>query len=321
MTLSPDIHVSHLSKTFGRKQVLEDVSFDIQRGQTFALLGRNGAGKTTTIQTLMGLLKPDTKPSPSGEVSQLGVLGLDPRKQAVKVRSKVGYLAEDQKMFGWMRIDQIINFMAPFYPNWDTDLATRYLKKFDLAPKEKIKHLSKGQGVRLGLLLALAHRPQVVILDDPALGLDPIMRKEFNRDLIVHLQNEGRTVFYSSHLLYEVEPIADEVAILDRGKILIQKETELLRADVKKIRMTTNDFNEHQNLLTKLDVLRDHSMSYITITDAPETIEKIRALAVKIQVMDLNLDEIFEAYVIGRPDGQDHQSQILSPELTMQGSL
>ena len=302
-----DISVQHLSKHFGRKQVLEDVTFEIQRGQTFALLGRNGAGKTTTLRMLMGLLKPD-KSSPSGVSGSMSVLGFDPRKQAIKVRSHVGYLAEDQKMFGWMSVRQIVDFMAPFYPKWDKELANRYLQKFELSATTKVKHLSKGQGVRLGLLCALSHRPQVVILDDPALGLHPIMRKEFNRDLIVHLQSEGRTVFYSSHLLYEVEPIADEVAILDRGKIVIQQDTESLRRDVKKIIMDTKDFDTHTELLSKLDVYRGYGKTNTTITNAQQSIEKLRDSAVKFEVIDLNLDEIFEAYVIGRPDGQVHQT-------------
>src|SRR5215203_4460736 len=123
--------------------------------------------------------------------------------------------------------------IAPFYPTWDHELAAKYLRDFELPLRTRIKHLSKGQNVRLGLVLALAHRPELVILVDPALGLDPIMRKQFNRDLITHLQGEGRTVFYSSHLLYEVEPVADEVAILDQGRILRQAETETLRRDVK----------------------------------------------------------------------------------------
>src|SRR5438045_5474174 len=125
--------------------------------------------------------------------------------------------------------------MAPFYRHWDRALVERYVRQFELPTTTQIKHLSKGHNVRLGLILALAHRPELVILDDPALGLDPIMRKQFNRDLITHLQGEGRTVFYSSHLLYEVEPVADEVAILDHGRIIRQAETDVLRRDVKQI--------------------------------------------------------------------------------------
>ena len=121
---------------------------------------------------------------------------------------------------------QLVDFIAPFYDAWDDVLAYEYLSQFELPWQTKVKHLSKGQNVRAGLVLALAHRPEVVILDDPVLGLDPIMRKEFNRDLIAHLQSEGRTVLYSSHLLYEVEPVANAVGILHQGQIVRQGATE-----------------------------------------------------------------------------------------------
>src|ERR1044071_5782722 len=158
-----------------------------------------------------------------------------------------------------MRVEEIVRFVAPFYPSWDHDLALKYLRDFELPPGAKIKHLSKGQNVRLGLILALAHRPELVILDDPALGLDPIMRKEFNRDLIAHLQGEGATVLYSSHLLYEVEPIADAVAILNNGVIVKHAATEALRNDVKQLVFTAEDYAEQASTLKSLDVVRQRA--------------------------------------------------------------
>ena len=133
-------------------------------------------------------------------------------------------------MWGWMKVREILRFMAAFYPTWDWELTRQLLEKFALPSEGKVKHLSKGQNVRLGLLLALAHRPRVVVLDDPALGLDPIMRKEFLRDVVEHLQGGDVTVFFSSHLLYEVEPVADVVGILDGGKMVAEAGTEELRA-------------------------------------------------------------------------------------------
>lgn len=191
---NPMIELSGVRKRFRRQQVLDDVTLSVPPGQTFAFLGRNGAGKTTTIRMLIGLLQPDA--------GAIRVMGHDPHKEAITIRQHIGYLAEDQQLFGWMRVQQIIDFLAPFYPTWDHDHARRLLQRFELPLRTRVKHLSKGQGVRLGLLLALAHHPRLVILDDPALGLDPIMRKEFNRDVITLLQGEGVTVFYSSHLLY-----------------------------------------------------------------------------------------------------------------------
>jgi ABC-2 type transport system ATP-binding protein len=209
-------------------------------------------------------------------------------------------LAEDQKMYGWMQVEEIVRFVAPFYPTWDHDLALKYLRDFELPFRTRIKHLSKGQNVRLGLVLALAHRPAVVILDDPALGLDPIMRKQFNRDLITHLQGEGCTVFYSSHLLYEVEPVADEVAILDHGRIVRQAETEVLRRDVKQIILSYQEFAAVRGRLKILDKLTDGDRIAVVIERAQQSLELLGREGANHRVVDLNLDEIFEAYVAGR---------------------
>src|SRR5262245_15476092 len=264
----PVIQLHNVKKRFGRTEVLRGLNLMIEPGQIYALLGRNGAGKTTAIRLLMGLI-----PRDGGAIS---VLGHDPQQQPLAVRSAVGFLAEDQQMFGWMTVNELLAFMAPFYPTWDRDLAGRYRKQFELPAEQRIKTLSKGQNVRLGLILALAHRPELVILDDPALGLDPIMRKEFNRDLITHLQGEGTTLLYSSHLLYEVEPIADSVAILDRGAIVKQAATESLRTDVQQLVLSAEDYAEHRSWLKRLDVRRQRAEVAVTVENAPAAIERLR---------------------------------------------
>src|SRR3954470_9978243 len=245
----PAIEMQAVYKSFRSTDVLRGVTLQVERGRTFAFLGRNASGKTTTIRMLLGLLKRDD--------GAIRILGLDPQREPMELRRRIGYLAEDQRMYGWMRVEKIVRFVAPFYPTWDHGLALKYLRDFELPLRTRVKHLSKGQNVRLGLVLALAHRPDVVILDDPALGLDPIMRKQFNRDLITHLQGEGRTVFYSSHLLYEVEPVADEVAILDEGRIIRQAETEVLRRDVKQFILSYDAYAAVHDDLAVLDQRTD----------------------------------------------------------------
>jgi len=153
------------------------------------------------------------------------------------------------------------------------------------------------------LVLALAHRPELVILDDPALGLDPIMRKQFNRDLITHLQGEGRTVFYSSHLLYEVEPVADEVAILDQGRVVRQADTETLRRDVKQLIIGREAYLANRKHLSVLDALCDGERMIVAVDGVAKAMELLRYEGVEFRVVDLNLDEIFEAYVVGRREG------------------
>jgi ABC-2 type transport system ATP-binding protein len=294
MMSEPAIELQAVTKSFRRTEVLRGVTFRIERGKTFAFLGRNAAGKTTTIRMLLGLLKRDD--------GSIRVLGLDPSTEPLELRRRVGYLAEDQTMYGWMKVGEILRFVAPFYPTWDHDLALRYVREFELPIGTKIKHLSKGQNVRLGLVLALAHRPELVILDDPALGLDPIMRKQFNRDLITHLQGEGRTVFYSSHLLYEVEPVADEVAILDQGRVLRQADTESLRRDVKQIILSRQAYIQNRKHLCVLDARPDADRMVVAVEGAEKAREILGYEGVDCRVVDLNLDEIFEAYVVGRRD-------------------
>ena len=294
MSESFPIQMSGVVKHFGRKPVLEGVNLSVPAGQTFAFLGRNGAGKTTSIRMLLGLIKPD-----AGTVR---VLGRDPQAEPTEVRSRVGYVAEDQAMFGWMRVRQIISFVKPFYPSWDDKWAGELAAKFELPMETKVRHLSKGQGVRLALLLALAHRPELVILDDPTLGLDPIMRKEFLRDLVTYLQGERVTVFFSSHLLYEIEPVADAVAILDRGRIVRQASTEELRTKVKRLIMPADAQAMVHELPGVLDVVRSGRQLAVVVEDGAIASAALEREGVAFQEMDLNLDEIFEAYVIGRKE-------------------
>jgi ABC-2 type transport system ATP-binding protein len=305
----PAIEFRSVCKSFRKKQVLSATTLSVERGKTFAFLGRNGAGKTTAIRMMLGLL-----PRDAGEVR---VLGFDPATEPLEVRSRVGYLAEDQQMYGWMRIDEILRFVAPFYATWDHDLALKYVREFELPPAQKIKTLSKGQNVRLGLVLALAHRPELVILDDPALGLDPVMRKQFNRDLITHLQGEGRTVFYSSHLLYEVEPVADEVAILDAGRIVRQTDTETLRRDVRQFVLNREALAIVRDDMAVLDVQTSGDDVAITVENATAISALLEREGLRHRVLELNLDEIFAAYVAGQTRIDSSPSEP-SPELVPQ---
>ncbi len=283
------IEMHGVYKAFRRTPVLTGLSLKVERGTTFAFLGRNAAGKTTAIRMLLGLLSRD-----AGDVR---VLDYDPAEKPLEVRKRVGYLAEDQQMYGWMRVEEIIRFVAPFYATWDHDLALKYVREFELPLRTRIRHLSKGQNVRLGLVLALAHRPEIVILDDPALGLDPVMRKQFNRDLITHLQGEGRTVFYSSHLLYEVEPVADEVAILHEGRLVRQADTETLRRDVKQFVLNRTAHAAIREDLALLDIQAIGEEVAVTVQNASAVGALLQRDGLPHRVVDLNLDEIFTAYV------------------------
>ena len=290
----PAIKIEGLHFSYGRKKVLRGVDLEVPVGSIFGFLGRNGSGKTTTIKILLGLLKPDAG------VCKIG--GLDSQKDTMAVRRSVGYMAEDQQMFGWMKLEQIIKWVGSFYPGWDEKFAREMVDLLELPRDTRVKNLSKGQNSRLALLLALGHRPKIVILDDPTLGLDPIARKDFLRYVIGLLQSNGVTVFFSSHLLYEIEPVADYVAILEDGVIVKTGKTDELRQSVKKILLRSAGDIEFGGVGGILDVAKMGERIAVTIEDYSEAkreaIEKKSGCAA-VDEVDLNLDEIFEAFVIG----------------------
>lgn len=291
----PDaISINNVRKSFGSHVVLDGVTLEVPAGQTLALLGRNGAGKTTLIQSLLGLLPIDS--------GTLRVADRDPRRDPVALRRDVGYLAEDQSMYPWMTAVELCRFLAPFYPRWDAALADRYLQRFDIPPHVRIERLSKGQAVKLGLTVALAHAPSLVILDDPALGLDPVSRQEFNRHLVEHLQVEGRTVIYSSHLLDEVEAVADQVAILDRGRIVRQGSPDALRDEVRRLVVPETILRERPAPDGLLDARRRGELWELVIDDAGRFQDHLASQGLSVSSSNMTLDDIFAAFVIGRPE-------------------
>jgi ABC-2 type transport system ATP-binding protein len=206
------VDLERVSRRFGTKIALDDVSFRVPAGSVVGLVGENGAGKTTLIKHILGLLKAQT--------GSVRVFGRDPVADPVGVLSRIGYLSEEPDMPGWMRVHELIRYVAAFYPSWDNTYAEQLRREFDLDPKAKIKQLSKGQRARAGLLIALAYRPELLVLDEPSSGLDPIVRRDILGAIIRTIADEGRTVLFSSHLLAEVERVSDQVAMIRAGRIL-----------------------------------------------------------------------------------------------------
>ena len=216
------IEIRNLSRRFGANDALSDVSLSIPRGVVFGLVGTNGAGKTTLIRHAMGLLRPQ-----QGTVS---VFGLDPVSNPTSVLARIGYLSEQNDLPEWMRVDELMAFTRAFYPNWNESYATSLQRMFELDPTKQVQQLSKGQRARVGLVLALSYRAELLVLDEPSSGLDPLVRRDILRAVIETIVQEGRTVLFSSHLLDEVERVADHVAIIDGGRIVQNEALESLKA-------------------------------------------------------------------------------------------
>jgi ABC-2 type transport system ATP-binding protein len=215
------VTVSELTRRFGTKTALASVSLSISRGAVYGLVGENGAGKTTLIKHILGLLR-----AQSGSVR---VFGLDPVADPVGVLSRIGYLSEERDLPGWMRVDELIRYTRAFYPGWDDAYADELLHAFALDASATIATLSKGEKARVGLLIALAYRPELLVLDEPSTGLDPVVRRDILDAIVRTIADEGRTVLFSSHLLDEVERVADHVTMISHGRIVLSAPLAAIR--------------------------------------------------------------------------------------------
>jgi ABC-2 type transport system ATP-binding protein len=215
------IEVTGLSRRFGRNLALDAVSLRVPRGCVLGLVGVNGSGKTTLLRHLLGQYR--------AEAGSVRVFGKDPVADPVGVLSRLGYLSDDVDLPGWMRIDQMLRYTAAFYPGWDHDFARKLCADFGLDPGMRIDSLSRGMKVRAGLVSVIAYRPELLILDEPSAGLDPLARRDILQAIIEAASGDGRTVLFSSHLLDEVERVADRVALMDRGRVLFDGPLEEVR--------------------------------------------------------------------------------------------
>jgi len=215
------VEVAGLSRRFGRKEALRDVALRVSRGQVFGLVGENGAGKTTLIQHLLGAYKAQT--------GTVRVFGIDPVYDPTAVLSRIGYLSEDRDLPRWMRVGELMRYTQAFYPNWDEAYAERLREEFDLPARARIKTLSRGEKAKAGLLVALAHRPELLLLDEPSSGLDPIARQDILAAVVRTVAEEGRTVVFSSHLLDEVERVADHVAMIHEGRVTLDRSMDAVK--------------------------------------------------------------------------------------------
>jgi ABC-2 type transport system ATP-binding protein len=205
------IEISAVSRRFAAISALDNVSISVARGVVHGLVGENGAGKTTLIRHILGLLR--------AQHGTVRVFGLDPVVNPVDVLSRIGYLSEANDLPPWMRVHELLRYSRAFYPAWDDAYAEDLRQQFALDANARVNDLSRGQKARAGLLVALAHRPELLVLDEPSSGLDPIVRRDIVEAIIKTIADEGRTVLFSSHLLDEVERVADHVTMIAHGSV------------------------------------------------------------------------------------------------------
>jgi ABC-2 type transport system ATP-binding protein len=282
------VDVQSVTRRFGDKLALDGLTLSIQRGGVFGLIGGNGAGKTTLLKHILGLLRPQ-----SGTVS---VFGMDPVKHPVQVLAGIGYLSEDRELPGWMRIEQLMKYTQAFYSSWDPRYAEQLRESFDLDRRAKVQQLSRGQRARAGLLVALAHRPDLLVLDEPSSGLDPVVRRDILGAIIRTIADEGRTVLFSSHLLDEVERVADNVAIIHHGQIVLTASMDEIKQSHRRL---TLRFSQPQSQPPALDgAFRCHGSGHEWTYDCSGQPIQLRLAAQSLGATvlaesALSLDEIF----------------------------
>ena len=290
--MSNVIEATRVVKCFGQHTAVDDVTFAVPSGVVFALLGENGAGKTTLVRMLLGLLAPDA--------GRLSALGLDSAKQGDEIRRRVGYIPERPTLYEWMTAAEIGWFTAGFYPDGFEHHYRNLLDRYGVPTGRKIGQMSKGTRSKVALSLALAHEPELLVLDEPTSGLDTLVRREFLESM-VDLAAAGRTVLLSSHLIGEVERVADMVAIMRSGKIVLVESLDQLKARTRELTVTVNSGGAPPAVAGEVLRTRRRTRQWqLLVHDVPEA-EIVRLqdepAVVAVESRTPSLEEIFVAYM------------------------
>lgn len=282
------IRIEGFTRRFGGTVAVDGLDLTVERGQVFGFLGRNGAGKTTTMKALLGLHRPTA--------GRVRVLGLDPVSQGVELKQRVGYVPESSQLYPWMRVREMVEFTRRFYASWNGARVAELLAQFGLDPGRKVQDLSRGMAAQLALTLAMGHDPELLILDEPATGLDVLVRRDFLESIVHLIQQQGRTVVLSSHMVHEVERVADRVAVIEGGRLLACDDVDAFKGRVKKVLVR---FHGDEERLRAVDGVRavegsgDRRLVTMSGYDEARRAALAEAEAEVVDVVDMNLEDSF----------------------------
>jgi ABC-2 type transport system ATP-binding protein len=284
------IETKNLTKKYGEFEAVKDLNLIVPPGSVSGFLGQNGSGKTTTLKMLMGAVRPS---SGSGRVLDFAI---DDLAQSVEIRKRVAFVSEDKQLYDYMTVEQIIRFTKSFFPKWRADLERQFLEEFPLPLDRRIKGLSKGMRTQLALFLGIARGPQMLVLDEPSEGLDPL-GIETLLQMLKRLAAEGMNIFFSSHQIAEVEQIADHIFIIDRGELLISTTLSHLKSAYRLVRANLQGSGFETKLAIQgLKSIRPngHGVSLLATHNLEQIVERLRNLgATDIQVLPVTLKEVF----------------------------
>jgi ABC-2 type transport system ATP-binding protein len=285
------IETADLRKRYDTVEALRGLSLRVPPGSIYGFLGRNGAGKTTTIKVLLGMTR-----ATSGRAQVFG-LPAGAAEASVDIRRRTGFVSAEKELYDSMTVEEMIRFTAPFFPRWRADLQRRYLRKFELPLDRTVKTLSGGTRTKLALLLALCRGAELLVLDEPTSGLDPAITEEVLQALVAHVAAEEMTVFFSSHQIAEVDQIADHIAIIDRGAIVVSGALDDLRGRFRRIQLVFDgDAPDAAFRAPGVARLRRNGrvMTMLSSAGTESILAEARALnPVSVDVMPVTLKEIF----------------------------
>jgi ABC-2 type transport system ATP-binding protein len=282
------LEVRGLKRHFGKFPAVDGVDLNVISGQIYGFLGINGAGKTTTIRSIMGIIAP--------EAGTIRLVGETTRRTSVAQKRRIGYVSQEQNFYPWMNCRNLGKFVGSFYPTWDAPEFSRLLELFSIPPDRKVSALSGGMKAKLALALAVAPRPELLILDEPTAGLDPVARSEFMEIIVAQSRQHQRTTFFSSHLIDEVERCADRIGIIHAGKMRFEGQLDELRDQVRCLSYPVEmawEMPAHFESWRKREV---EGMMQHTLRGAPEQWDSLE-LPEPVKQRRLTLEEIFIACV------------------------
>ena len=289
MTHELVIETHGLTKHYGTVEAVRDLSLTVECQRITGFLGRNGAGKSTTIKMLLGMVRPT-----AGAGRVLGYDIADPA-QSLEIRRRIAYVGEDKGLYGYMTVADLIRFTRSFYPDWQAQIEADLLKQYQLPLGRKVKAISKGMRTKLALLLALARRPELIILDEPSEGLDPVSTEELLQTL-QEIRAAGTSIFFSSHQLSEVERIADRVLMIDRGQLVMNT---LLSDLLNNYRNITVEFAA-QGPMPALDLagverirVKGRQAWVLASSNVEGIVAHARSFNAVVQVTPVNLRDVF----------------------------
>jgi ABC-2 type transport system ATP-binding protein len=277
---------------------LDNIDLELPTGSIMGFIGANGAGKSTTIRILMGLVHQDT--------GTVRVLGHRMPKEQAAAKLDIGYVSEDMRLYGAATLAWHMKFVRSIYPSWDQTYAEALLQRFDLKAQQKIKGLSHGQRVKAALLLALARRPRLLVLDEPTTGLDPVARHEVLGELMAALADEERTILFSSHNTQDVEQMSDQITFIDRGRIIDSDDKESFLDRWRRLRLVLPEKIVMPRLPGVIDVGGSGRLPVLTTNRfEPGMVSLCQDLGATVQAVDnMTLEEIFVANVQCRREAQ-----------------